>query len=130
MKRSYLILLAAMLLVLALTGCGRRDRDTQSAQTPPTSNEETAVPPQNDPLTGTDRPAEETPAHREDSTDGDAAPDVGVSYEQMLRNGRVRDTDGLLRDGENAGGGTESGIRDAAKDVARSARNAADDLIR
>ena len=38
------------------------------------------------------------------STSSDSADDfiTGRSYDEMLRNGRVRDTDGILADGENS----------------------------
>lgn len=48
----------------------------------------------------------------EDAVDGDGVPNKshsmldGVSYEEMLRNGKVHDTDGDLTDDENAVSGS------------------------
>ena len=52
-----------------------------------------------------DRAAPPPPTDGTTSTEGTATKQsgrVGVSYGQMLRNARVHDTDGFLKDGENA----------------------------
>jgi len=155
MKRSFVILLASMLLVFSLTACGRNDNsNAHTSDDPPTTSQDAdtngqeSQNSQNDALmgggTGTpgdsmgDSMDDSSQSNQDSATNQDGSPagnetagsDVGVSYEQMLRNGRVHDTDGLLRDGENATSDTTRGIRDAAKDVARSAKNAVEDMTR
>ncbi len=138
LKRSFSLLLSAMLLVFALSACGRDNHSNGS--TAGSNLNETPV----DPGTGSamdDYTADyhnNTHADRDDSDlledgkdaleDGkDAVEDIidpdhkdetvrnenvntekqrstlkGATYGQMLRNGRVHDTDGDLRDHENA----------------------------
>ena len=129
MKRSFMILLASMLLVFSLTACGRNDsNNAQTSDDPPTTNQEANTNgqsnggqsnsgtqddaimgdgSQND-QNGTSGGQNDGPGAQEDSMMNESTPgstedqNVGVSYEQMLRNGRVHDTDGILTDGENS----------------------------
>ena len=140
MKRSFMILLASMLLVFSLTACGRRDNNAQTSTNPPAANQETVNGTQNN-----------GPANREDALTGDnnqnnttgiengtlnesantaADSRAGVSYEQMLRNGRVHDTDGLLNDGENAVSNIVRGTENAVGDIARGTKNALNGMTR
>jgi len=155
MKRSFMILLASMLLVFSLTACGRNDsNNAQTSDDPPTTNQETntsgqsgsnqngSIGGQGDAIMGGDSQSGEpggqngSTGNQEDSmmnesTTGNAEDqNVGVSYEKMLRNGRVHDTDGLLNDGENSVSGTTGSVKDAAKDVVRSTRNAVNNMTR
>ena len=56
--------------------------------------------------------------------------DVGVSYEQMLLNGRVHDKDGMLKDGENSTSDLMGNAENAARDLARDAKNGVENLMR
>ena len=147
MKRSFMILLASMLLVFSLTACGRNDKNNaQTSNDPPTTNQETVPDNQNngtenDVMMGGSQNDEtgipndtanppENSATNGSTPDDTIGQDVGVSYEQMLRNGRVHDTDGLLRDGENAVTNIGRDVKDAAKDVVRSTRTTVNNMMR
>ena len=116
MKQLIAILLATMLLAVCLTACGRRDNYGQDDNA---TNNQT-----ND----TNGSVEERPNESVNNAASDG--EIGVSYEQMLRNGRVRDSDGLLRDGENAVRDAGRSIGSAAKDLVRSGKNAVNDMMR
>lgn len=147
MKRSFMILLASMLLVFSLTACGRNDKNNaQTSNDPPTTNQETVPDNQNsgtennaimgDSQNDENRIPNDTVNPPENSAMDESTPndtigqDVGVSYEQMLRNGRVHDTDGLLHDGENAVTNIGRDVKDAAKDVVRSTRTTVNNMMR
>lgn len=147
MKRSFMILLTSMLLVFSLTACGRNDKNNaQTSNDPPTTNQETVPDNQNngagnDAMMGGSQNDEtgiqndtanppENSAMDESTPDDTIGQDVGVSYEQMLRNGRVHDTDGLLHDGENAVSDIGREVKDAAKDVVRSTRTTVNNMMR
>ena len=83
MKRQFGLLLASVLLVFALTACGGDDKDRDPADRH-----------EDDALTGGDPTVEDAVTKQSGR--------IGVSYGQMLRNARVHDTDGFLKDGENA----------------------------
>ena len=147
MKHSFMILLASMLLVFSLTACGRNDKNNaQTSNDPPTTNQETVPDNQNsgtenDAMMGDSQNDEnripndtvnppENSAMDESTPNDTIGQDVGVSYEQMLRNGRVHDTDGLLHDGENAVTNIGRDVKDAAKDVVRSTRTTVNNMMR
>ena len=147
MKRSFMILLASMLLLFSLTACGRNDKNNaQTSNDPPTTNQETVPDNQNsatenDAMMGDSQNDEnripndtvnppENSAMDESTPNDTIGQDVGVSYEQMLRNGRVHDTDGLLHDGENAVTNIGRDVKDAAKDVVRSTRTTVNTMMR
>ena len=143
MKRLITLLLATMLLAVCLTACGRRDNYGQDSQqsttnqttgaaqnnTAPGYSGEDAVLGSGNQTTGeTHTSGQERP---NDSANNHAAnEDVGVSYEQMLRNGRVHDKDGLLKDGENAVSDLMGNAKDAARDLARDAKTGMENLMR
>ena len=131
MKRQFGLLLASVLLVFALTACGGGDKDTSQAsgdQNPAGNSLEHAgdaiqdagddiLDAGEDILDPNDKDHADSgrdPAdrHEDDAlTGGDPTVEdavtkqsgrIGVSYGQMLRNARVHDTDGFLKDGENA----------------------------
>ncbi len=145
MTRSFAILMAAMLMVCSLTACGRNKDKTpndppttnQNADTTGqnstnqntgTTNQNNAVMPEESPMqnSGGEMQPEETPGT--DNTAGDSG--AGVSYEQMLRNGRVHDSDGMLHDGENAGTDITRRVGDAARDMVRGGEQAVRDMVR
>ncbi len=120
MKRNLALLLTSVLLVFALTACGgdKKDNGVNDAVPPVNDNADNgANNGENGGVAGQD-------GAPNDSGAGDVIPGddggmgdqpggldenvtkqngrVGVSYGQMLRNGRVHDTDGILTDGENA----------------------------
>lgn len=126
MKRRFALLLVSGLLAFTLAGCGGDDKDagTQNGtdgmvtdQTEdPLLGQDDADRNQDD-GTGTDenRPADtDGDGILDDLEDGvndlqndleqgmDDLADSGASYDQMVRNGSVHDTDGILTDGENA----------------------------
>ena len=131
MKRQFGLLLASVLLVFALTACGGDDKDTShdsgDQNTAGDSLEDAGDAIQDagddildageDILNPNDKDHADSgrdPAdrHEDDAlTGGDPTVEdtvtkqsgrIGVSYGQMLRNARVHDTDGFLKDGENA----------------------------
>ena len=131
MKRQFGLLLASVLLVFALTACGGDDKDAShdsgDQNTAGDSLEDAGVAIQaagedildagEDILDPNDKDHADSgrdPAdrHEDDAlTGGDPTVEdavtkqsgrIGVSYGQMLRNARVHDTDGFLKDGENA----------------------------
>ena len=131
MKRQFGLLLASVLLVFALTACGGDDKDTShdsgDQNTAGDSLEDAGDAIQDagydildagedilDPNDKDHADSGRDPAdrHEDDAlTGGDPTVEdavtkqsgrIGVSYGQMLRNARVHDTDGFLKDGENA----------------------------
>ena len=131
MKRQFGLLLASVLLVFALTACGGADKDTShdsgDQNTAGDSLEDAGAAIQDagddildagedilDPNDKDHADSGRDPAdrHEDDAlTGGDPTVEdavtkqsgrIGVSYGQMLRNARVHDTDGFLKDGENA----------------------------
>ena len=135
MKRSFALLLTAAL-VCTLTACGRKNND-KTPNDPPTTNQSMTQTPAETPDTapggtvmqdwGSDTVTpDQTPAA--DAEKPDSAP--GVSYEQMLRNGRIHDRDGLLHDGENAGTDITRSVGDAARDLVRGGQQAVRDMVR
>ncbi len=128
MKRMITLLLSAMLL-LSLTACGRKDEHVADDNM---AGSGSTVTDQNESGGSADNSADmgsnyetphidgaETPAersgrsmmNRDEQSVADAAKRAGEdmketvrgeSWDGMLRNGRVRDTDGKLKDGENA----------------------------
>ena len=131
MKRQFGLLLASVLLVFALTACGGDDKDTSHSTGEQNTagdsiqdagdaiqdagddildaGEDILDPNDKDHADSGRDPADR---HEDDAlTGGDPTVEdavtkqsgrIGVSYGQMLRNARVHDTDGFLKDGENA----------------------------
>ena len=124
MKRQFELLLASVLLVFALTACGGDDKDTSHDSGDQNTagdsledagddildaGEDILDPNDKDHADSGRDPADR---HEDDAlTGGDPTVEdavtkqsgrIGVSYGQMLRNARVHDTDGFLKDGENA----------------------------
>ena len=126
MKRQFALLLTSVLLVFALTACGGDDKDASHS----TGEQNTAgdsiqdagdniadagqdildagedILDPND-HNGTDNGTDRNDADRDnaDLRDDSALTDGSTATEgtgQMLRNARVHDTDGFLKDGENA----------------------------
>lgn len=131
MKRQFGLLLASVLLVFALTACGGDGKDTShdsgDQNTAGDSLEDAGDAIQDagddildagedilDPNDKDHADSGRDPAdrHEDDAlTGGDPTVEdavtkqsgrIGVSYGKMLRNARVHDTDGFLKDGENA----------------------------
>lgn len=130
MKRQFGLLLASVLLVFALTACGDdkdASHDSGDQNTAGDSLEDAGDAIQDagddildagedilDPNDKDHADSGRDPAdrHEDDAlTGGDPTVEdavtkqsgrIGVSYGQMLRNARVHDTDGFLKDGENA----------------------------
>ena len=125
MRRRFALLLISGLLAFTLAGCGGDDKDTGT-----TDGTDDMVTDQND-SPGTDGSGEDHRTDgdgdgvMDDLEDGmndlgndlengmndlgndlkDGMSDLensGASYDQMVRNGSVHDTDGILTDGENA----------------------------
>lgn len=133
MKQLFTLLLAA-LMVFSLTACGRNNKqpqentandsvvnnDAQQNQNDHANNQENGVLDNN----GTNH------STGSNGTTDNAAGNSGVSYGQMLENGTVHDSDGLLNDGENAVSDVVRGTEDAVNDVARGTRNAVNDVLR
>ncbi len=113
MKRTILSLVLAMALMLGLSGC-TTDKNTSADRNDTTQNSDTrngdtfnngsANNPANGNRSYNDYGSYATPGYN-GSTSSDSYDSLmqGRSYEDMLRNGRVHDTDGILTDGENAG---------------------------
>ena len=124
MKRQFGLLLASVLLVFALTACGGDDKDTSHDSGDQNTagdsledagddildaGEDILDPNDKDHADSGRDPADR---HEDDALTGGAptvedavtkqSGRIGVSYGQMLRNARVHDTDGFLKDGENA----------------------------
>mgnify|MGYP002564878051 FL=1 len=124
MKRQFGLLLASVLLVFALTACGGDDKDASHDSGDQNTagdsledagddildaGEDILDPNDKDHADSGRDPADR---HEDDAlTGGDPTVEdavtkqsgrIGVSYGQMLRNARVHDTDGFLKDGENA----------------------------
>ena len=131
MKRQFGLSLASVLLVFALTACGGDDKDAShdsgDQNTAGDSLEDAGDAIQDagddildagedilDPNDKDHADSGRDPADRHEDnalTGGDPTVEdavtkqssrIGVSYGQMLRNARVHDTDGFLKDGENA----------------------------
>lgn len=127
MKRKFALLLISGLLAVTLAGCGGDDKDAGTTdgtdgmltdQTDdPMQGQDDADRYQDDGTDGMDdTPSTDTNGDGilDDLEDGmdDLKNDVedgmkdledsGASYDQMVRNGSVHDTDGILTDGENA----------------------------
>ena len=127
MKRRFALLLVSGLLAFALVGCGGDDKDAGTMD----GTDDMVTDQNDDPLLGddgSDRYQDDGTAGMDDTpsadTDGDGIlddledgmndledgledgmkdlEDSGASYDQMVRNGSVHDTDGILTDGENA----------------------------
>ena len=131
MKQLIAILLATMLLAVCLTACGRRDnygQDDNATNNQTTDTNQTT--PGSDAILGNDTSGsvEERPNESVNNAASDG--EIGVSYEQMLRNGHVHDTDGLLKDGENSTSNLMGDAENAARDLARSAKNGVESLMR
>lgn len=89
-----LLMLAAALLSLSACGDGP---DTAAEPFPPTVYDGTGG---NNGTGGIGSPApENNPGGETRNTGGTEAP--GTPYDRMVENGRIRDTDGILSDGEN-----------------------------
>ena len=110
--QKFLSLLLVAMALLSLSACGNKP-DTESEQFPPTVYDGTggtggtggtngtgangSPAPENNPEGRTLTPSQQ----RWDSGD-DSQSEIPVTpYEDMVENGRVRDTDGILSDGEN-----------------------------
>ena len=131
MKRQFGLLLASVLLVFALTACGGDDKDTshdsgdQNMAGDSLEDAGDAIQDAGDDILDAgedildpndkdhaDSGRDPADRHEDDAlTGGDPTVEdavtkqsgrIGVSYGQMLRNARVHDTDGFLKDGENA----------------------------
>ena len=127
MKRRFALLLVSGLLAFTLAGCGGDDKNTGTTD----GTDDMVTDQNNDALTGednTDRYQDDgtdgTDKNSSADTNGDGIlgdledgmndlgddlergvddlTDSGASYDQMVRNGSVHDTDGDLTDGENA----------------------------
>ena len=121
MKRQFGLLLASVLLVFALAACGS-DKDTQqdSGQSHDTilDDAEDALDDTKDAIEDAgddirdgvedagDDIRDKAEEHRDEAEKDDAAgshdSEADSSLDQMVRNARVHDTDGFLKDGENA----------------------------
>lgn len=104
--QKFLALLMLVTVLLSLSACGDRP-DTQAEQFPPTVYDGTGG---NNGTGGNGSPAPDnnpagdplTPSERLWGSDNDGASDIPVTpYDEMVENGRIRDTDGILSDGEN-----------------------------
>ena len=122
MKRRAALVMAILMLVFALTACGRKDtRQGGSSQDNSTQNGSAIVGGESNSNSGNSEGAQSGAAGGESQSPvgegiddirdsvGSAMDDItgsdnsgGVSYEQMLRNGKVHDRDGNLNDHENA----------------------------
>ena len=102
MKRQFGLLLASVLLVFALTACGGDGKDASHDS----GDQNTAGDSLEDAGDAIQDAGDDILDAGEDPTVEDAVTKqsgrIGVSYGQMLRNARVHDTDGFLKDGENA----------------------------
>lgn len=95
MKKRFGAFVLCMVLAVSLLGCGSAQAGDDLA--PRTGAQENIGPSDN---TG----ANLNPDSGNNPTVSDAMPqeDFGSSYEQMLRNAYVHDSDGILTDGENS----------------------------
>ena len=89
-KLLALLMLATVL--LSVSACGDRP-DDQAEQFPPTVYDDIAG--------GSPAPDNNSAEQLRDSEKHDIP---ATPYDEMVENGRVRDTDGILSDGENPGG--------------------------
>ena len=110
MKRRAALVMAILMLVFALTACGRKDTQQGGSSQDNSTQNGTS---QNDSAIVGGESKSQSPVGEgiDDIRDsvGSAVDDItgsdnsgGVSYEQMLRNGKVHDRDGNLNDHENA----------------------------
>ncbi len=103
-KLLALLMLATVL--LSVSACGDRP-DGQAEQFPPTVYDGTGG---NNGTGGNgspapdNNPAGEAPIPSEQLRGSEKHDIPAAPYEEMVENGRVRDTDGILSDGENPGG--------------------------
>ena len=114
MRQTLTALLLALTLALSLTGCTRKDNSNTDLPNNGTANNGTMNGGTNsgDGTTGngTDSSARNrygSGSYAQPGSNGATSSDSydilpGRSYEQMLRDGRVQDTDGFLTDGENS----------------------------
>ena len=96
--QKMIALILAVMLTLGLAACG----ETEVA---PRSGERNTLWDSNDALDNHNNGTGGNGSPRYDdgmATGGGTAGAGGDSYEQMLENGRVHDTDGILTDGENS----------------------------
>ena len=111
MKRTIFALALAMMLIVGLSGCTANKNKTadrsDATQNSGTQNGDTFNNGStNNPANGNrsyDNYGSYAAPGYNGSTSSDSYDDLmnGQSYEEMLRNGRVHDTDGFLNDGEN-----------------------------
>ncbi|MEG1594601.1 MAG: hypothetical protein RR350_09320 [Oscillibacter sp.] len=96
MKKSMALLCAFVLLTLTLLGCGEDEKAAANRSVPNTGVTSDQM------LDGGIKDGQNDAAGmKNDAADPRRDTAYGASYGQMLRNGRVHDTDGNLRDGEN-----------------------------
>ncbi len=118
MRQTLTALLLALTLALCLTGCTRKDNG--STDLPDNSTDNHGTTNHNDTVNGGTNSGDGSTGNGTDSSarshydtyarpgsngaDGSDSYDMlpGRSYEQMLRDGRVHDSDGFLTDGENS----------------------------
>lgn len=117
MRQTLTALLLALTLALCLTGCTRKDNGSTDLPDNSTANHGTT---NNGTMNGGTNSGDGSPGNGTDSSarshygtyaqpgsngaTGSDSYDLlpGRSYEQMLRDGRVHDSDGFLTDGENS----------------------------
>ena len=127
MKRRAALVMAILMLVFALTACGRKDTQQggssqdNSTENGTSQNDSAIVGGESNSNSGNSEGAQSGAAGGESQSPvGEGIDDIrdsigsvvdditgsdnsgGVSYEQMLRNGKVHDRDGNLNDHENA----------------------------
>ena len=123
MKQRAALVMAVFMLVFALTACGRKDTQQDSSnQNSPSQNDSAIVDGESNSNTDNFQGDQSSNSGGESQSPigegiddirdsvGNAVDDItgndsssgGVSYDQMLRNGRVHDRDGNLKDGENS----------------------------
>lgn len=99
MRQTLALLFASLLLAFSLTACGRED--SGSSVTDAGNNQVT-----DNPTTGTDADRSVDDGLMDSGVSGNSATSSaarhGNSYDQMLRNGRVYDTNGYVNDAESA----------------------------
>ena len=96
MKRNLALVLALALLVFSLSACGRDNKTDSGKQDAMTDVNDGAA--QDGVIDG----GLDSNTPTESSTVPQSKKTVGASYDQMLRNAKVHDNDGDLRDHENA----------------------------
>lgn len=117
MNKHMILPLATLMVALSFTGC--RSDDTTTTSDPTTADDgvvegQTATPPGEDilgdgvvPDYSLDGTVQNDLTHMEDDVrddlshaEGDMT--LGIPFDDMVENGQVHDTDGILTDGENA----------------------------